>query len=127
MLFSRSLFSDKYLDRTESNLGLMHLGNIYTEMNEYSKSLIYYKRSLDLVKSVNLKDQLPMLYCNLGFTYRKLHKTDSSFFYYNTALKVATEINSKPTLSIILVEMGEAHLEMHDTIIAINFYRNALA
>jgi tetratricopeptide (TPR) repeat protein len=71
----------------------LHLGYIYTYLNNSDKRLEYQLKGLQLAKNAKNKTDAAIFYNQLGITYFGMKKYDSALGYYNKALSLCREIN----------------------------------
>lgn len=73
-----------------------NLGTIYEALKDYNKALIYYLRSLELRKSVDITSGLATNYHNLGSINYELGDYEQAIYFLNTSLAIEQGNKSKP-------------------------------
>jgi len=92
---------EQYIRKLESVSGLEkakvlnEIGDIYKASNTSNESLTYYKKALEISKSIKNKQQISCTLNKIGVTYFDCHKYDEAYKYLEEGLKLANEIEDK--------------------------------
>ena len=102
------------------------LGTIWAEdLNDESRALYYYKKSLALKTGTDNPGSLSSSYNNIGISYKNLNMPDSAFFYYEKALKYGYESGRANRILDPLINLGNLHQNQGNTGQAIHYYLKA--
>jgi len=95
--------------------------------NEYGKSVMYHKRSLNYFNQTT--DTLSKIKClnSLGVTYRKLNLEKEAFDYYFQALKLSEIIKNVRSIAIALNGIGNVFINTEEYNKALYYFKKALA
>jgi len=67
--------------------GYNRLGIVYSYLNDYTQSIVQYKKALSIFKDWDDQIDAGQVYVNIGLDYDEQDLVDSSFVYYDKALK----------------------------------------
>ena len=100
----------KIKDTYEDRLFIyLHLGFIYTYLNDATKRLEYQFKGLQLAKNAKNKEDTAIFYNQIGITYFEMKKYDSALDYYKKALAVCEEINRKEWIRATKISIAAIH------------------
>lgn len=105
-----------------SNIGLL-----FIKTKDYNKALIYYNKSLNLMKLSRKveKDAQVNILVNMGAVYNNIDKKDSALYYYDKAMQIALKYNLKARIATIHVNMGFIHYQKKDFNTALKSFQDA--
>lgn len=101
-------------------LNLNNIGSIYSKLNNHSKSLYYYKRSLqlnDLEREKIKREQsgnMARLLCNISSQYIQINELDSAQVYIHKALEAAKILNESSTMLAVRCIESEIALKQNN-------------
>ncbi len=84
-----TLINQKIIPEKESAAQFFHLGLIHYYLNNYTKSLEYYKKSLKISEKYDNKFATAKINSNIGISETKLNHIDTALAYFKKALKYA--------------------------------------
>jgi signal transduction histidine kinase len=94
----------KHLYRAYNNLGIL-----YNELEEYEKSLSYYKTAEEYLKEAGKEDLYPSIWNNIGVMYKKSGQYKKATRYFVMALSHDEQLhNTDPELYAMLLD-NQAH------------------
>ncbi|MFC2155096.1 protein kinase [Acidobacteriota bacterium] len=103
---------DSYEDRLFIYL---HLGYIYTYLNDSAKRLEYQLMGLQLAKNARNKVDRAIFYNQIGITYFEMKEYDSALEYYNKALSVCKEMNKTEWIRATKISIAAIYRDRGDT------------
>jgi len=86
-----------------------NIGNVYSQMQEYSKSNQYYVLALQMNLAIRDRRTKAILLTNMADNYRRLNKYDSALDYNFQAFPTAAAIKDSVLMAAILLNTGEAY------------------
>jgi len=95
--------------------------------NDYGKSIMYHKRSLNYFNQTT--DTISKIKClnSLGVSYRKLNLEKEAFDYYFQALKLSEIMKDDRSIAIALNGIGNVFINTEEYNKALYYFRKALA
>jgi len=100
------------------------IASAYKRKNERSKALIYYHRSLQILKDHNPNGMAPMLN-NVGSTYLKLNQLDSAKIYLKHSLALANKMSDQETEAHASIYLGQVALAENRPKLAVDYCSTA--
>lgn len=109
----------------------INIGVQYEYLEEYNKTLKYYKKALDIVKSNKHKFEeasLLRIYGNLSVVYSRVKKHEKALYYCEKELKIAEKIFSRDNLEVASVynDVGFVNFNIGNNKKALEYYEKAL-
>ncbi|MEH6762829.1 MAG: tetratricopeptide repeat protein [Maribacter arcticus] len=103
----------KYLYSSYNNLGI-----IYNELEQYEKSLEYYKIAVKYLSKTEEKDLYPSVFNNIGMVYQRSGKYTIALQYFDKALNFDKELSElNPRLYAMILDNTEyTKLQIKDTV-----------
>ncbi|WP_158594618.1 tetratricopeptide repeat protein [Ulvibacterium marinum] len=88
-LYAESLVANGELMKNDTVIGRGYnrLAIVYSYLNDYNRSIIYYKKALSIFQDWTEQIDAGQVYVNIGLDYDEQDLVDSSFVYYDKALK----------------------------------------
>jgi signal transduction histidine kinase len=111
----------------ETAIALSAIGNVYNELEDFSKALSYYKK-VRLVKE-KANQTADILYCyvfmNIGAQFEEINQLDSAWYYFQKSLQVfeKSKIEIVPQL---YRHFGKVQFKSGNMPIALGYYRKSL-
>lgn len=93
----------------------LHLGYIYTYLNDSAKRLEYQLKGLQLAKNAKNKEDRAIFYNQIGITYFEMKQYDSALEYYNKALSVCEEMNKTEWIRATKISIAAIYRDSGDT------------
>ena len=115
-LFFKSAISNSY-----NNLGIC-----YTNFGDYSSSLKYYSKGIEIAQELKDKDLEAKFMNNLGNVYGDLGEPKKSIKLYQQSLEIEKEFGDEKRESGSYINIGGAYSELGDNEKAMNFFIKAL-
>ncbi|HKR12284.1 MAG TPA: CHAT domain-containing protein [Pyrinomonadaceae bacterium] len=133
----RNLEKALVLSRSSNNLvheerALSYIGSVYYRQNDYIRTEEYWRRALDLSKTIAAKDKRAIVYPqnhlgNLGEVYYHLGDLAAAKQAYLESVKLSIEVKDERNHSSVLKSLGDLYLAESDLDQAHRFYTDALA
>lgn len=95
--------SDHWLDFQVSRI----FADYYTSINDYNRSIVYNKQSLDNVNKLNNVFFKAEIMANLGLNYLKLSNKSKAKFYLEQAEELNNQLNSKRNQKFVYAYLSE--------------------
>jgi len=127
--FAYELLELKLLQKDKESLAKVYnlLGNALYNLSDFSNSLEYYTKALDINQEINNKEAIGINYGNLGRVYKDFF---SDYFkaleFYSKALQINQEIGNKQGISRHYTNIGIVYLELSDFNKALEYFSKAL-
>jgi signal transduction histidine kinase len=102
LLNEDSLNQAKVLDR---------MGSVYSDLNNYEKSLEVYKKSIEIYKSYHKQSRLPSVYVNIAEVYIKLEEYETAKSYIYNALKIVEKSDNLVRITDIKLSLLEIYIQ----------------
>ena len=102
-----------------------HIGNIYLDMKEYSKSIRYYHQSMEFCREVNNNYLYNIGQSNLLESYLGLNQLDSALYYGHLAEKYERKYNSD-IIPWTLHSLGKVYLQQGNRQLALKYLKDGL-
>jgi tetratricopeptide (TPR) repeat protein len=80
-------------DSLELGPNYHNIGVVYRFQKEYEKSIVNFKKAIQIHKKYNKPKRLGNNYSMMAISYQKENKTDSTFYYYDTAIQYYKKAN----------------------------------
>ncbi len=95
---------------------LNNLANVYStsEMFDFDKSLLYYKKALKISKLTSDYDNMSIFLMNIAILYDEKQNFDSALYYYHTALKIATKHNLTYNTIWLMYNLGYMYYNLNN-------------
>ena len=113
-----------------SGLGMnyIHIGMAFEHINEYGKSLEYYKKATDIATSVKSADYLfPIAFNLLAIVSAKMGDYPKALDYLHKSLNRNEKDGNKYEVCVNLANIGEIYKDISDYPKALEYYHKALA
>lgn len=91
---------------------LDELGNAFSGISEYSRSLEYYLHSADLNKLINDSVMMSILYTNIGILFADLKLPEKAISYYNQALVIDQSLHDTVNIIIDYNNLSSVYTEL---------------
>ena len=101
------------------------LGKAYYLKSNYSKSIEYYKRSLNFYKEKGEKEKEAELLNSIGSIYYSWGIFDKALEYYFSSVEKYNELNIKKSIGILYNNIGLCYREIGKDKLALDFYRKS--
>lgn len=92
----------------------LHLGYIYTYLNDSEKRLEYQLKGLRLAKHARSKEDMAIFYNQIGITYFGMNEYDLALEYYNKALSVCREMNKTEWIRATKISIAAIYRDRGD-------------
>jgi tetratricopeptide (TPR) repeat protein len=106
-----------------------NLGNAYSNLNQETKALLYYKKALETRKiSQNItNNELGEIHANISSSYIKLNELEKAYFHFEQAKKYYLKSNPVNQLALSNIEeiIGQYHVMRFDIESAIKSYEQS--
>ncbi len=102
-----------------------HIGNIYLDMEEYSKCIKYYHQSMEFCKEINNNYLYDIGQSNLLLSYLGLNQLDSALYYGHLAEEYERKYNSD-IIPWTLHALGEVYLRQGKRQMALKYLKDGL-
>lgn len=83
-----------------------NLGVLFSDWEEFDKSLNYYNKALHIADSMGFIGEVGRLYNNMGTIYWYKEKNDSAYDFYNKSLAFREKDNDKNGMAYVLNNLG---------------------
>lgn len=108
-----------------------HIGNHWSQSNDYLRSIDFYEQSLTIKKELLRADHpsIAITYNNLGIAFNKLGDNEKALSYYQKSLeiKMAAYGDLHPRVSDTFFNIGMVYFSTGDYTRSIEYFENALA
>jgi PAS domain S-box-containing protein len=91
----------------------INLGNVYHDMHEYEKALVYYEKSLKEYQINNHKQGESVALSNMGSIYAALKKNDRALELLDESLKLKN-VSDKRGIATNLHQRGDVYLKLNE-------------
>ena len=106
-----------------------NLGNAYSNLNQETKALLYYKKALEIRKIIpNItNNELGEIHANISSSYIKLNELEKAYFHFEQAKKYYLKSNPVNQLALSNIEeiIGQYHVMRFDIESAIKSYEQS--
>ncbi len=102
------------------------IGVLYKVMKNYSRAIVFYKKSNTLCGQINLGKGVAQTYNNIGTVFSELGNKDSAIVYYKIALSVAEEIKNDAAISTACSNIGEYYGNKGNNKLALEYFKRSL-
>lgn len=121
----------KLLEDTDSKdnikrIILNNIGNCYLQLEDYDKSLEFYKRSLSICKEMGDQRGITFSFSNSALVFQKQGKFDEAVKYYRKALDIRRKLKYNYGLSSTLLKMGNCIMESGEIKLAKTYMKEGL-
>ena len=120
-------FAENNFFREEEGMVANRLGNLYLELRDFSKALIYFKRSILILEEINKESGY--LYClelmNIGSQFEGLNQLDSAEYYFQKSLQ-AFKKNKFETPPHLYRHLGNVRFALGNMPLALFYYKRSL-
>lgn len=99
-----------------------NIGNVYSDMNNYSQSTQYYLASLKITQKYNDRHETGILFVNLAETYKKTGAYDSALTYNARAMAIMTDLHDSGVMATILLNTGDDYNKMGQPEKALHYF-----
>jgi len=92
-----------------------NIGNVYSAMKDYSRSLVYYRLALQIAerdKQDTARSGVAAMLINMAEIFKNSNKLDSAINYNERARQIVTRSHDSMNLSIVLLNMGDDYVRM---------------
>jgi adenylate cyclase len=119
--------ADSNLARIATTLG--NIGNTYSDLGEFERSLEYKERALALFLELGLRDDAARIYVALGVTQRGLDMPEQALESYHRALAIyeASDPVDEANMAMALGNIGNIFSAIDDYTTALSYHHRALA
>lgn len=108
---------------------LMNIGNLYTTLEDYNKSIKYEKIALELSKTsddANINFSMGTLLNNIGINYYQIKDFVKAIEYFNKSLTINIEKGNKKEIARNYNNIGVSYEHFGETDKALNYLNKAL-
>ena len=118
----------KLKDSTNIIQGLVRVGDLYTQVEDYNRSVGYLKEAYELAKVSGYLQGVFSSAWNLGINYIYLKIADSALIYCQELYQLSKSYsgNKESNLFYALFGLGKVHLLMNNTDLALSYLRGSL-
>ncbi|MGR3912165.1 MAG: CHAT domain-containing protein [Candidatus Rhabdochlamydia sp.] len=103
-----------------------NLGDVYTNLREYSKAIECYKKDLQTAQQLKDKAKEGQAYSNLGRTYDFLGENGQAIAYYELFLQIALDLKNAIGIGSAYRDLGIAHHKSREIHKASCYYKKHL-
>ncbi len=114
---NKQINNDSGIDKINSNLGM-----IYSDMQNFEKSLAYFQQSLDYRKKNDLRFESVSTYINMSVVLNNLKKHNLAAQNLEEALKLATEMNDAQQMKSCYGMLAETYEKAGDEAKTIHYF-----
>ncbi|MEL6812094.1 MAG: tetratricopeptide repeat protein [Bacteroidota bacterium] len=93
---------------------LFDLGRIHNFLKDSEKAIAYYKRSLEVTKTLNRPQSLSSVYNNIGGAYFELEQFGDAIEYYEKALDISLTEGDARHIAVDYMNIAEAEYKLGD-------------
>ena len=111
--------------RDEEVLGLMRIGQDYTELGDSKQALEFFNRARRLYQESNFSEGEIDNISWIASVYSRAGNYQQALDYFNQGLRIAQKINNRSKEALMLTEIGDRYSELEDEK-ALEFYQQAL-
>ena len=101
-------------------------GLICLNLNDYTKALEYYNRSLKIREEIGDKNGISLSYNSIGLIYSDQGDRSKAIQYHNKSLKISTELGNKFEMSTSLNNLGVIYYNQGDIPKALEYHNKSL-
>ncbi len=94
--------------------GLMNIGNLYLNIENYKEGEKYLLEALELSKITKSENSILMINNNLGILYSRQGDLDNALLYYNKALEKAKELSYKNQMISLYINMADSYMQKNE-------------
>lgn len=105
---------------------LLNKGAHQTLTGKYKESIVSYKQSFQLAKSIKYYHGCASSLQNIGTSFDYLGKIDSSLVYFKKALHYANQSKEESTIAYVLTDLGYVNNNLGNNKLAIDYNLKAL-
>ncbi|MFT3795673.1 tetratricopeptide repeat protein [Flavobacterium sp.] len=114
------------INRIKNGLGRAYAsaGVVYSEENDYSRSLENYFKALKIYQQIGQKPSISKIYNNIGIVYKSQEHLQKALDYFQKALQIQHETGEQ-SQAVTLTNIGVIHFEMGNNAKALEYYQKA--
>ncbi|HBF87777.1 MAG TPA: hypothetical protein DDX39_03965 [Bacteroidales bacterium] len=90
------------------------IGNIHIEQKNYTTTIEYFKKSLEIALELDDKSGIALSYNNIGNVYNENNNSDLAINFYLKALAIQIEINDKNSIATCYGNIGTIYKDKGD-------------
>lgn len=105
---------------------LLKIGNIFSNMSDYTKAIEYIIKAISLLTLYNMDYHICSAYSVLGNVFYELANYDTAFDYYNQSARIAKKHNFNDRLSVSYNNIGEIYKILQEYTKALEYYQLSL-
>jgi len=113
--------------RREVAKALTNIGEVYFELGEVKKSLVYSEQALSLWRDLVDRPGLALELSNIGVYYSNLGELQKAIEYYNQALQLFREQSDHRAETVTLSSIGSMYRRLGEEKEALDYFEQALA
>ncbi|MEM7553098.1 MAG: tetratricopeptide repeat protein [Cyanobacteria bacterium P01_A01_bin.84] len=113
-------------DKKSQGTILNNIGQVYSNLGEKQRALLFYDRALLLFRGVNDKVGEALTLNQIGRVYSDLGKKQRALFYYDQALPLFRRMGNKRGEATSLGGIGTVYSDLGDKLQALFYYDQAL-
>lgn len=108
-------------------INLRGLGDVYSNISDYSKAFDYYNQAKDLSKKINNVNQKALSEMSIGTLFYNLNKPNKALTTFKQISNEIEEINDPYFLEDLYFKIALAYSDLDSLLIAEHYYRKALS
>ncbi len=125
--FKRLELVEKTNNQKNFAVGLINIGFVYVNQEEYKKALEYYYKADSVLKQLDSVDgEKFIIALNMGDVYDKLNMNDSAFSYFNKSLNIARQTKNNYFEGMSMVGLGNSYLKTEQYLLAMANYKSGI-
>lgn len=106
---------------------LNSIGNVYNNLKDWDKALLYHQKSLAIKKRLNIDASIAHSLNNIGVIYKKMMNYGDALSCYHEALKIRQTLGGKANyVEQTLNNIGSIHLMLSNIDSAFYYYQKSL-
>src|SRR6218665_310754 len=98
---------------------------VHAVLEHHQQAILYYKRSIAILKKKNAPINLTHAYCNLAITTKELDR-DKAIVYFKEALKTSQSIHYNRMTGYVLQELGDLYLTQKEYTLSEKYNKEAV-
>ncbi len=102
------------------------LGGLFADMEDFQRSIGYYKRAIDFARRAGVAHTEAMVYSNIGTVYRRLDSNDVALHYLHKGLELAKELDNPMNVAQNLMNIANVQVDLKQFDDALKNYKSSL-
>jgi two-component system, NtrC family, sensor kinase len=119
-------YREKLQDRKDETASLNHIGQVYWEMKDYAKAVLYFSSAAELADAEEQPALASVVFNNLGNALLKTGKTDKALEAYLISLRCKEKLGNETSLATAYISLGNLYFTCGEFARAEEYYIKAM-